>query len=89
MNLVILKHGNNDGRQFLFGVPEGKRLSAGDKVLVENKNGRVDGTCQCDSFDAPENVAKALIQTFGGKLPLAMVVGRYALEKWDDTELPY
>lgn len=44
MNIVILKH-SNDGRQFLFGVPEGKTLKKDDKVLVENCNGLVDAIC--------------------------------------------
>ena len=85
MNIVILKH-TNDGRQFLFGVPAGKTLKQGDKVLVKNRNGLVDGVCNCDSFEAAENVVAAMQQTFGGKSPLAMVVGKYSLEMWDEAE---
>lgn len=85
MNIVILKH-SNDGRQFLFGVPDGKTLKKDDKVLVKNRNGLVDATCTCDSFEAAENVVAAMQQTFGGKSPLAMVVGKYDLELWDEAE---
>lgn len=85
MNIVILKH-SNDGRQFLFGVPDGKALKKDDKVLVKNRNGLVDATCTCDSFEAAENVVAAMQQTFGGKPPLAMVVGKYDLEMWDEAE---
>lgn len=85
MNIVILKH-SNDGRQLLFGVPEGKTLKKDDKVLVENCNGLVDAICTCDSFEAAENIVAAMQQMFGEKFPLAMVVGRYSLEKWDEAK---
>lgn len=85
MNIVILKH-DNDSRQLLFGVPDGKVLKQGEKVLVKTRKSLADAICACDSFEASENVVAAMQQTFGGKFPLAMVVGKYNLEKWDEAE---
>lgn len=48
--------------------------------------GFVDGICTCDSFEAASNVAEAMRCSFGCKLPLAPVVGKYNLESWQIDE---
>ena len=80
MNLVVINHGGV--QNYLFEAPEGVVLKKGDTVLVKNKKGEVLATCGCDSFEASKNVAVSLSQVFGGKMPLAKVIGKYTLERF-------
>ena len=49
MNAVFIRHFDN--RQYLFEVPENIKLKEGDRVMVRNRRGEVDGICTCDSFE--------------------------------------
>lgn len=79
MRVVIVKH-ENCGQKYLFEVPGGHYISAGDLVRVETKRGKSLATCLCDSFDIEENSEQlnAIVSAFGASLPLAKVVGNYS-----------
>ena len=78
MRVVIVKH-ENYGQKYLFEVPGGHYVSAGDLVRVKTKRGESLATCLCDSFDIEENSEqlKGIILAFGASLPLAKVAGNY------------
>lgn len=83
MNIVIVKHPNNY-RGYIFEVPSDKELKKGDKILVRNKKGIKDVICDCDSFEASENVVNSLAQSFGATFPLAKVIGIFHYEAWEE-----
>ena len=48
IRLVIVKH-ENCGQKYLFKVPDGESVYAGDLVVVKNKRGKTLATCLCDA----------------------------------------
>ena len=86
MNIVIVKH-NGCGQYFLFIVPEGRTLKAGDIVMVATKTGRTTATCLCDSFIVEDKSNMDLIaRSFNIAPPTKYVVGRYEYEEWIKEE---
>jgi len=89
MNVVIIKH-ENCGNKFLFQVPAGEHLRAGDVVRVKTKKGTPLGTCLCDSFyiedDGPE--LQSICEAFGATLPLAPVLGLFCYYPFRPMEEP-
>ena len=87
MNVVIVKH-ENCGAKYLFLVPDGKSLNAGDLVRVNTKHGQALATCLCDSFVVEdETKAKYIANAFGVNKPTAYVIGRYKkYEDWDKSK---
>lgn len=83
MNIVIIKHAGDNGH-YIFSVPDGKSLQEGDFVLARSRRGETSGVCVCDSFEIGESPLKALLSRYGGKEPLCPVIGRFALERWED-----
>jgi len=81
--IVLAKHTPNDSRKFVFEVPNGKKLMAGDRILVKTKKGVADAVCCCNSFECDEIAAREMVPLFGGKFPLAPVVGKYSFEEWE------
>ena len=59
MNAVFIRHFDN--RQYLFEVPESIKLKEGDRVMVRNRRGEVDGICTCDSL-----VGRVCVKKFEG-----------------------
>lgn len=78
MNIVIVKH-ENCGQKYLFEVPRGNSVRAGDLVKVRNKRGEALATCLCDSFtlDEGSNEYEAICSAFGATRPLAQIIGRF------------
>ena len=82
MNIVIIKH-FGDNCPYIFSVPDDVHLKENDMVLVQTRRGEQQGKCVCDSFTVDESPLKALITKFGAKEPLAPVIGRLHLERWN------
>lgn len=81
MTVVIVKHPNDSGK-YMFQVPDGHSLNAGELVLCNTKRGNGEiGVCATDSFTlgAPE-----LICSMWGCNPRTIqpVIGRLAPEMW-------
>lgn len=87
MNIVLIKHAENDSKQYLFEVPEGVILTIGDFVCVENKKGKHIGICTCDSAEVPKNMASAIVRMNGGGFPLAKVTGIYRCYPFSSDEV--
>lgn len=85
MNIVLIKHSENDSKQFLFEVPGDIILSEGSLVCVENKKGKHIGICTCDSCEVSESLAAAIVRMNGGSLPLAKVIGYYDLNLFEQA----
>lgn len=86
MKVVIIKH-ENCGQLYLFKVPRGQVLKAGELVLLDTKIGNNLGTCLCDSFEVDEAVKDRIFSAFRIKEPTASVIGRYSFDKFSiDTE---
>lgn len=84
MNAVFIRHFDN--RQYLFEVPENIKLKEGDRVMVRNRRGEVDGICICDSFELEESPLKAVVVAVGATLPLKPVVGRVCVKKFEGID---
>ncbi len=73
-NLVFIKH-ENDYRNYLFCVPMGITLKAGQKVFVNTMHGEAMGDCVTDSFIVDEYTTKQIIAGAGAYEPLKEVIG--------------
>lgn len=81
-NIVIVKH-ENCGVKYIFLVPDGKELKAGDLVMVNTKHGKALATCLCDSFIvdmSDTDKAKSIFTAFGVNEPTAYVIGKFNCE---------
>lgn len=80
-NMVIVQQG---GGKYLFAVPDGYKLYAGDRVLCKTKRGNTPGLCICDSFvtNKEEEIGKAMSSNF----PLAPIIGTYILDLFQKEE---
>ena len=82
-NMVIVKHLQDSGK-FLFYVPKGISLSAGDKVVCDTTRGADQlGVCCCDSFLADNEVVCPLF----GTQPNVMkyVTGRVEVARFEEA----
>ena len=82
-NLVIVKHIQDNGK-YLFKVPKGISLSAGDKVVCDTSRGTDQlAVCCCDSFLADE---KMMCQLFGTQVEkMRYVTGRIEVDKFTEA----
>ena len=72
---VIVKHVGGDSGKYLFRVPKGVYLSAGDQVICDTAKGKDQpGVCCCDNFNADPEVVCPLFGTQPEKLKF--VTGR-------------
>ena len=79
-NFVIVKHLVDSGK-YLFQVPKGVNLSAGDEVICDTKRRNNEpGVCCCDSFLADPEVVCELFGTQPGKMKY--VTGRIVYERF-------
>lgn len=79
-NFVIVKHMENSGK-FLFRVPKGVSLSAGDKIVCDTSRGNDQlGVCCCDSFLARSEVVMPLFGT--SEKQMRFVTGKVEYEKF-------
>lgn len=84
MNIVFIRH--SDNRSYLFEVPEGIKLKEGDRVMVRNRRGEVDGICTCDSFELEGSPLNAVATATGATFPLKPVVGRVCVKKFEGID---
>lgn len=79
-NFVIIKHMEGSGK-FLFRVPKGVSLSAGDKIVCDTRCGNDQlGVCCCDSFLARPEVIMPLFGT--SEKQMKFVTGKVEYEKF-------
>lgn len=84
-NVVIVRHVDDwQNRSFIFSVPDGVTLRAGDDVLCQTKNGRAAATCLCDSFFLDNGPLEAVVGACGGSVPLKPVIGRYEYKSFTE-----
>ena len=87
VRIVLVKH-EGDSRPYIFAVPDcdSADIVKGDYLLVKNKRGKQMACAACDSFDVPNNVAEAIAEALGGKVPLAPVIGKYELTTFKEED---
>ena len=81
MNVVVIQHQPN-GKKYTYEVPFGVFLQKGDRVIVENARGRNEGVCLTNSHSVDKETLSIICEISGAELPLAKVVGRYAIERF-------
>ena len=87
MNIAIIKHNPNDPvcheYLYLFYVPEGVKLKAGDIVRCKTRHGEAFGWLAYDSFEAEGTVLKAISDAYGAS-ELKPIIGVYELSEFED-----
>lgn len=87
MNIAVINHNKQTtGQRYLFAVPEGVKLKAGDTVMCKTKRGDEFGWLVYDSFDVEGAALDAIITSHGAKLPLQPITGVYELSSFDEEE---
>ena len=82
-NFVIVKHISDNGK-YLFRVPKGVLLEAGDKVVCDTSHGKDQlGVCCCDSFLADPEVVNPLFGTSAKNNKF--VTGKVEYEKFENA----
>lgn len=87
MNIAVIKHQPNAGAHYLFSVPEGVKLKAGDLVMCQTRHGEAYGWLAYDSFEVEGAALEALCRAHGAKT-LKPIVGIYELSSFEKTEHP-
>ena len=84
MNIAVIKHtpDNDFCTKYLFSVPEGVKLRAGDTVMCKTKYGEAYGWLVYDSFEVEGTALQALLNAFGAK-ELQPIIGVYELSEFD------
>ena len=86
MKLVVCSH-KNDGGKYLFRVPEGRNLSAGDAVIVKTKYGEQQAVCVTGAFQADGNTLEMVREKFGAPKEIKPVLAKIDyLEVWREDE---
>lgn len=62
MKLVIVKQAKG---KYLFKVPSGYSVAAGDILMLNTQNGSTTGVAMCDSFCANNDIAEEIMRSFG------------------------
>lgn len=83
MNIAVIKHQPNAGEHYLFTVPEGVRLKAGDLVMCQTRHGEAYGWLAYDSFEVEGAALEALCRAHGAKT-LKPIVGVYELASFEE-----
>lgn len=80
-NFVIIRHMQDSGK-YLFRVPNGISLSAGDKIVCDTARGTDQmGECCCDSFAAEPEM---MCRIFGTQVKkLRFVTGKVEYERFE------
>ena len=82
-NFVIIKHLNDNGK-YLFRVPNGISLEAGDKVVCDTCKGNDQiGVCLCDSFLADPETMYTLFATKESNMK--WITGKVEIEKFSEA----
>jgi hypothetical protein len=81
MNVVFIKHNNQSGT-YLFEVPVGVKLGAGETVMVDTRRGETSGVCVCESFELDSSPLETVARLCGASFPLKRVIGRVFVEKF-------
>ena len=80
-NFVIIKHVTDSGK-YLFRVPRGINLEAGEKVVCDTSRGNDQlGVCCCDSFLADPEAVMPLFGTQNSKMKF--VTGKVEYDKFE------
>lgn len=83
-NYVIVKHLADNGK-YLFRVPKGISLEAGEKVVCDTSRGNDQlGVCCCDSFMAKPEVVMPLFGTQSNKMKF--VTGRVEYDIFTEAQ---
>lgn len=80
MNIAVIKH-NPQGpviHKYLFSVPEGVKLKAGDTVMCQTRHGEAFGWLVYDSFEVEGTALDALLNAYGAGI-LQPIIGVYEL----------
>lgn len=85
MNIAVIKHtpDNDFCTKYLFSVPEGVKLKAGDAVMCKTKYGEAYGWMVYDSFEVEGTSLQVLLNAFGAK-ELQPIIGVYELSEFED-----
>lgn len=83
MNIAVIKHQPNAGVHYLFSVPEGVKLKAGDLVMCQTSRGEAYGWLAYDSFEVEGAALEALCRAHGAKT-LKPIVGVYELASFEE-----
>ena len=85
MNIAVIKHtpDNDFYHKYLFSVPEGVKLKAGDAVMCKTRYGEAFGWLVYDSFEAEGAALKAISDAYGAK-ELQPIIGVYQLSEFED-----
>lgn len=73
-------------KAYLFSVPQGIKLKAGEEVFVETVHGKTHATVLNDSFEIDINNAHELIYKCIGLKEMKYVTGYAVREKWVEKE---
>lgn len=84
MNIAVIKHtpDNDFCSKYLFSVPEGVKLKAGDAVMCKTKYGEAYGWLVYDSFEVEGTALHVLLNAFGAK-ELQPIIGVYELSEFE------
>lgn len=82
-SFVIAKHEEGPGGTYLFEVPEGQIVAAGEKIIVQTRHGERIATAVSGAFTA---VGEALetVKRMLGATTIMPVVGRMVAVRWLD-----
>lgn len=83
MNIAVIKHQPNAGAHYLFSVPAGVKLKAGDLVMCQTRHGEAYGWLAYDSFEVEGAALEALCRAHGAKT-LKPIVGVYELASFEE-----
>lgn len=78
MNIAVIKHQPNASVHYLFSVPDGVKLKAGDLVMCQTSRGEAYGWLAYDSFEVEGAALEALCRAHGAK-HLKPIIGVYEL----------
>lgn len=75
-NVVLVKHdGDVRGKEYLFSLPAGVKLSKNQRVKVKTKYGDSYGSTASDSTQLDNEALNLIMHFCGAKLPLQPVLG--------------
>lgn len=85
MNIAVINHTptNSHDQKYLFSVPEGVKLKAGDAVMCKTRYGEAYGWLVYDSFEAEGTALKAISDAYGAS-ELKPIIGVYELTEFED-----
>ena len=85
LNFVFVTFRENE-KAYLFNLPQGIKVKAGEEVFVETAHGKTHATVLNDSFEIDINNAHELIYKCLGLKEMKYVTGYAVREKWTEKE---